>query len=222
MHFLVNDNFTEVEVEYSLLPEYWGKGYGSEIAENLLKKVEETKGMQRATAIIDPNNIASKKIVLKNGFTSCKLYEIDDGSPAEMFSKKVIYKGKNEEHNDNDLKTYLENMKKPWSVLYYRLVWQQLPQVTNCKVLDFGSGLGITANHLAKNNDVVAIEPDAGMIDMRICDNNYEQIIGNIEQLKEQDDNSFDVIICHNVFLNMRKNEKKYLENYVEFLNQMG
>ncbi|MDU1350394.1 GNAT family N-acetyltransferase [uncultured Clostridium sp.] len=95
---LVNDNFTEVEVEYSLLPEYWGKGYGSEIAENLLKKVEETKGMQRATAIIDPNNIASKKIVLKNGFTSCKLYEIDDGSPAEMFSKKVIYKGKNNEN----------------------------------------------------------------------------------------------------------------------------
>ncbi|WP_454053126.1 class I SAM-dependent methyltransferase [Clostridium sp. Marseille-Q7071] len=101
---------------------------------------------------------------------------------------------------NNDLKTYLENMKKPWSVLYYRLVWEQLSQVTNCKVLDFGSGLGITANYLAKNNDVVAIEPDANMIDMRICDNDYEQIIGNIEQLKEQDDNSFDVVICHNVF----------------------
>lgn len=80
----------------------------------------------------------------------------------------------------NDLKTYLENMKKPWSVLYYRLVWQQLPQVTNCKILDFGSGLGITANHLAKNNEVIAIEPDAGMIDIRMCDNNYKQIIGSI------------------------------------------
>lgn len=88
---LVNDNFTEGEVEYSLLPEYWGKGYGSEIVKNLLKKVEEIKGMQRATAIIDPNNIASKKILLKNGFTSCKLYEIDDGSLAEMFNKKIMH-----------------------------------------------------------------------------------------------------------------------------------
>lgn len=76
-----------------MLPEYWGKGYGSEIVGNLLNRVEETKGIQRATAIIDPNNIASKKILLKNGFTSCKLYEIDDGSLAEMFSKKVIYEG---------------------------------------------------------------------------------------------------------------------------------
>lgn len=94
---LVNDNFAEVEVEYSLLPEYWGKGYGSEITENLLNKAEEIKGMQQATAIIDPNNIASKKILLKNGFTSCKLYEIDDGSLAEIFSKKIIYEGKNNE-----------------------------------------------------------------------------------------------------------------------------
>ncbi|WP_291582250.1 GNAT family N-acetyltransferase [Clostridium sp. UBA6640] len=94
---LVNENFTEVEVEYSLLPECWGKGYGSEIVEKLLNKAKETKGIQRATAIIDPNNIASKKILLKNGFTSCKLYEIDDGSLAEMFIKKIIYKGENNE-----------------------------------------------------------------------------------------------------------------------------
>ncbi|HCQ88576.1 MULTISPECIES: class I SAM-dependent methyltransferase [unclassified Clostridium] len=114
----------------------------------------------------------------------------------------------------NDLKTYLENMKKPWSALYYRLVWEQLPQVTNCKVLDFGSGLGITANHLAKNNDVVAIEPDAGMIDMRICENNYKQIIGNIEQLKEQDDDSFDVVICHNVFEYAKERKEIFRELY--------
>ncbi|WP_454053121.1 GNAT family N-acetyltransferase [Clostridium sp. Marseille-Q7071] len=88
---LISDDFTEVEVEYLLLPEYWGKGYGSEIVDNLLNKAKETKSIQRATAIIDPNNIASKKILLKNGFMSCKLYEIDDGSPAEMFSKKIMH-----------------------------------------------------------------------------------------------------------------------------------
>lgn len=99
----------------------------------------------------------------------------------------------------DDLKTYLENTKKPWGVLFYRVVWEQLAHITNSKILDFGSGLGITANHLAKNNDVIVIEPNADMVDMRICDNHYQQIIGNIKQLKQQDDNSFDVVVCHNV-----------------------
>jgi S-adenosylmethionine-dependent methyltransferase len=74
---------------------------------------------------------------------------------------------------NNDLKAYFENMKKTWSVLFYRVVWQQLCEVTNSKIFDFGSGLGIIANHLAKNNDVIAIEPNIDMVDMRICENNY-------------------------------------------------
>lgn len=101
---------------------------------------------------------------------------------------------------NNDLKTYCENMKKPWGVMFYRIVWEQLPQITNYKILDFGSGLGFTANYLAKNNDVVAIEPNVDMAEMRICENNYKQIVGDIEQLKQQQDSSFDIVVCHNVF----------------------
>lgn len=87
----INDDFTEAEVGYLLLPEYWGKGYGSEIARELLTKAEETKSIQRVVATTDPNNIASKKILLNSGFESCKIYEIDDGSSAEMFSKEIIH-----------------------------------------------------------------------------------------------------------------------------------
>ncbi|NNU78143.1 class I SAM-dependent methyltransferase [Clostridium estertheticum] len=101
---------------------------------------------------------------------------------------------------NSDFETYLENMKKPWRVMFYRVVWEQLSQITNSKILDFGSGLGITANHLAKSNDVVAIEPNVDMTEMRTCENSYQQIIGGIEQLKKQKDNTFDVVVCHNVF----------------------
>ncbi|GCD10554.1 GNAT family N-acetyltransferase [Clostridium tagluense] len=87
---VISDDLTEAEVEYMILPEYWGKGYGSEIVRELLNKAEETKSIQRVTAITDPNNIGSKKILLSNDFVSCKIYEIDDGSPAEMFSKQII------------------------------------------------------------------------------------------------------------------------------------
>lgn len=34
------------------------------------------------------------------------------------------------------------------------------------KILDFGSGEGITANYFAKNNDVIAIEPSEEMLEM--------------------------------------------------------
>ena len=101
---------------------------------------------------------------------------------------------------NDDLKTYFENMRKPWGVLFYRVVWEQLPKITNSKVLDFGSGLGITANHLAMDNDVFAIELNPNMAEIRIRENRYQQVIGGIEQLKQQQDSYFDVIVCHNVF----------------------
>ncbi|MGH4123838.1 MAG: GNAT family N-acetyltransferase [Clostridium sp.] len=70
-----------------MLPAYWGKGYGSKIVGELLNKAEGTKSIQQVIAITSPNNIGSKKILLNNDFVSCKIYEIDDGSPAEMFTK---------------------------------------------------------------------------------------------------------------------------------------
>lgn len=86
---IISDDFTKAEIEYLLLPEYWGIGYGSEIVRELLNKAEGMKSIQQVTGIIDPNNIASRKILLKNGFLSCKVYEIEDGSLAEVLSKKI-------------------------------------------------------------------------------------------------------------------------------------
>ena len=48
---------------------------------------------------------------------------------------------------------------QPWETLMKRMVWLQLGDIKNKKILDFGSGIGITANYLAANNDVLAIEP---------------------------------------------------------------
>lgn len=93
---------------------------------------------------------------------------------------------------------YLDYIKTPWGRLFYRLVWYNL-QFKDKKILDFGSGFGVTANHLAEFNYVTAVEPNKEMLEHRICDNSYEQIIGSNEKLKEMEDDSFDVILCHNV-----------------------
>lgn len=112
----------------------------------------------------------------------------------------------------NDITSYLENTKKPWGVLFYRVIWEQLSQITGCKILDFGSGLGITANHLAKQNDVIAIEPNADMVKMRACDNSYHQVIGGIEHLRQLEDDFFDVVVCHNVFEYAKEREDIFKE----------
>ena len=52
---------------------------------------------------------------------------------------------------------YLDYIKTPWGRLFYRLVWHNLG-FKNRKILDFGSGFGVTSNHLAKFNDVTAVE----------------------------------------------------------------
>ena len=61
---------------------------------------------------------------------------------------------------DSNLKNYLENIKKPWGILFYKVIWEQLSSISNCKVLDFGSGFGFTSNYLAAKNKVTAIEPN--------------------------------------------------------------
>lgn len=87
-----------------------------------------------------------------------------------------------------------------WELLQKQMTWSQLSFIKNKRVLDFGSGRGITASHFASNNEVIAIEPDSKMLLDRIADNEYTQIHGNVDTLKEFEDESFDVIFCHNVF----------------------
>ena len=93
---------------------------------------------------------------------------------------------------------YLDYINTPWGRLFYRLVWHNL-EFKDKRILDFGSGFGVTSNHLAKLNDVTAVEPNVELLEHRICNNHYEQIIGSIDKLKEMKDGSFDVILCHNV-----------------------
>lgn len=87
----------------------------------------------------------------------------------------------------------------PWDALMKRMVWKQLGEINNKNILDFGSGTGITANYLAKNNSVIAIEPLIDAVAGRLKDNPYEQFLGSTNKLRTLPSESFDIIICHNV-----------------------
>ncbi len=86
-----------------------------------------------------------------------------------------------------------------WERLFKKIVWEQLGNLEGKKILDFGSGEGITSNHFAEKNDVTAIEPSEEMLSTAWKDYKYTQIIGDVSALDVFDDETFDIIICHNV-----------------------
>ena len=90
-------------------------------------------------------------------------------------------------------------MLPPWEQLFKRVLWAQLGDLRGKRILDFGSGIGVTACHYAAENEVIAVEPSAESVAKRWDEHPCRQIIGSIEALRQMEDGSFDVIFCHNV-----------------------
>lgn len=103
---------------------------------------------------------------------------------------------------------------QPWECLMKRMVWMQLGDIRGKRILDFGSGIGVTANYFAEHNEVVAIEPDEESVKNRWRDNEYTQITGSTEELRKFEDESFDIIICHNVL--------EYVPDKEDIINELA
>lgn len=74
---------TKVELGYMILPAYWGQGIASKVSELLIKVAKGKSSINQVYAIIDPANIASRKVLLKNGFKH-QAYKDYDGLPGEI------------------------------------------------------------------------------------------------------------------------------------------
>ena len=91
------------------------------------------------------------------------------------------------------------NQLPTWEKLAKQIIWQQIGKLKGKTILDFGSGTGITADHFAADNKVIAIEPSEDLLAQQVITNSYRQIVGSIDELKNLPSNSFDYIFCHNV-----------------------
>ena len=99
------------------------------------------------------------------------------------------------------IKNYRSMVDQPWGRMFYELIYKQL-NVSDCKklkILDFGAGFCITADHYAKSHDVTAVEPSDEMRALRVGDNPYTLVGGGIDYLRDMDADSMDLVICHNV-----------------------
>ncbi|MDR1541301.1 MAG: class I SAM-dependent methyltransferase [Clostridiales bacterium] len=123
----------------------------------------------------------------------------------------------------DSVKDYIEFVNAPWGRIFYDLLIMQLNicQAPKLNILDFGSGLGVTADYFAEWHDVTAVEPKAEMIENSLKKHSYTQISGGIEKLPALKRNSFDIVFCHNV-LEYIEDKKPIVAELMRLLKQGG
>ena len=78
----------EYEVAYSLLPKYWGKGFGTEMAQQIKSFGIANQVAKRYVSIIHKENTASMNVAKKNGMEV--LYEaVFEGMPVFVYGIEV-------------------------------------------------------------------------------------------------------------------------------------
>ena len=111
----------------------------------------------------------------------------------------------------------------PWDAMMKLMVWTQLGEIKGKRILDFGSGTGVSASHYAAENEVVAIEPSSENVSRRWVKNQYRQICGKQGALESFHDASFDVILCHNVLEYVEDEERtEILQEFARILKKDG
>lgn len=63
-----DSRFHRAEIDYIIAPAVRRQGYGSEMMQFFLRKIFEEWDLTRITAYVDPDNIASQKLLEKNNF----------------------------------------------------------------------------------------------------------------------------------------------------------
>lgn len=67
--------FKEIEIMYGFNQKYWGLGYATETS-NRLKKLAKDQNLKSVIALCDINNEASKKVLVKTGFSEIKQVDL--------------------------------------------------------------------------------------------------------------------------------------------------
>ena len=114
------------------------------------------------------------------------------------------------------IKDYRNMVEQPWGKMFYEMIYKQLDisDEKRIRILDFGAGFCITANHYAGNHEVIAVEPNEEMYNLRVEENDYTLIMQGLDYLKTVPDDSVDVALCHNVL--------EYVENREEILKELA
>ena len=85
----LNEEYSAVEIEFMILPQYWNHGYGTILVRNLTDIAAASEADTQVIAITDPSNVFSQKTLQRNGFSFVKQYLNEDGEMAMLYQKKA-------------------------------------------------------------------------------------------------------------------------------------
>ncbi|MEP7156253.1 MAG: GNAT family N-acetyltransferase [Betaproteobacteria bacterium] len=80
------DNLPDVDVGFSLMPDYWGKGYAGEAAAVALALGLGKFGLKRIVAITSPDNESSIRLLGRLGFKFEKVFDFRPGDPVNLYA----------------------------------------------------------------------------------------------------------------------------------------
>lgn len=78
----------DVDIGYSLLPEFWSRGYASEAAAGVLHYARSALGLRRIVAVTSPDNHASIRLLEKLGFVYEGMTKLAGGSDVKLFASE--------------------------------------------------------------------------------------------------------------------------------------
>ncbi len=79
----------QLELGYSLLPDFWGQNFASEIADHLINFSFTLPEIKSLIGIIDPDNHISRKLLNKRGFKSFET-KIEHRRQAEYLRLEIV------------------------------------------------------------------------------------------------------------------------------------
>ena len=82
------DGIKELEIGYSILPQFWKQGYATEAAKKCSIFAKENDFVQSLISIIHIDNLPSQKVALKNGMHLDKT-TVYDNNPVHIFRKHL-------------------------------------------------------------------------------------------------------------------------------------
>lgn len=75
------DNLPHADLGYSFLPEHFGHGYAFEAAQACIDAAKDRFNLPKLLAIVNTNNLASRKLLEKLGFTFQRMIALYENEP---------------------------------------------------------------------------------------------------------------------------------------------
>lgn len=112
---------------------------------------------------------------------------------------------------------------KIWDKLQKQIIINQLPDIKNKLILDFGAGDCLLPHLMDNTNKIICIEKNLKLYETIYKSKNIKLLNGDENILKSFKDESFDMIICHNVFEYMSDSQReKTIEEFCRILKKNG